>query len=298
MDILKKPMPSGVWLFAGERALSGGALLFAAFGGLRMVQEEVPRGGTAALALLGLLLVLTAAGLTKRKMWGWLLAVIETVVMVVAGVVGVTYAALSFPAALGRGWLAGFIAVVLVSFVAMIALLAFLIQARAFFKDRDHDWRVGKWNQGLVISVIVLLAVRIIAAGVVAVNLDSLRSAGGGGMSELEHAVAYCGTLDADKQRNSCFTQIAVAAFDAGEKLPVDFCSRVSVEAPQLKFLCIAYARQIESCTAFPVVRERILCRALVSGKVEECATLADEERAVCESTVAGYLETLRQEQK
>jgi hypothetical protein len=292
MGTNKKKMPAGVWIFVAERALHGILLMIIALGWWQAVRGK----WSLWLLLLGILLLMTAVGVARRRWWGWLLSVIEAVGGIAGGVVGMTYAALSFPAGLGRGWLWAFIAVAVVSFAALIAMLAALAQAQSYFKESEQYWRVEKWNRVLAVSVIALVVVRVAVGGVVVKNIGALRTAGEGVKTELEQAIGYCDGLGAGTQKDSCYLQVAVAAGEQGDALPADFCMRVSPAQPQLKFLCIAYARQIESCDAFEAARERALCRGLVSGNVRECAALDASEQDVCINTVNGYLETLRNE--
>ncbi|OGL83660.1 hypothetical protein A3B36_01235 [Candidatus Uhrbacteria bacterium RIFCSPLOWO2_01_FULL_55_36] len=293
MNTLKNKMPGGVWALAVGLTIAGCALLLVSRNAWRMAGG----GGWAwGAACAGAALIATAMGVMRRKWWGWLLVVIETVAAIAWGIVGVTYAALSLPAEWGRGWLAGCIAAALIAFAALIALLIALAQARPYFKDRDHQWQAEKWSRTMAASVVAAGAASLLLIGGAVMRVQRL-----GALPHAEDALAqairYCDSLGAGTDKDSCYVQIAVAAAEQRAALPDDFCARVSMSEPQLKFLCVAYARQIESCDAFAVARERALCRGLTSGNAGECGSLEASEREVCVSTVAGYLETLRNEQ-
>ncbi|MFA4872957.1 MAG: hypothetical protein WC659_03425 [Patescibacteria group bacterium] len=297
----------GVKVVALERAATGLALLAVAFAPAAVISLARVRTSVALapqlkvlLFLAGVFVLVTAVGLWKRKKWGWGLMVLQVVVAMMASVVGTSFAAASWPSQLGRWWVAGFVAGILLCITALVVLLIGLFQIKWFFsQEEDEDFHKGS-GRLLIVAVCVLVAVRIAAWGALDVTYSSAPAGAGGEeniSAALTQSLAYCETQEEGVKRDSCFTQVAIAAASAGDTLPPDFCDSVSPESSQLKFLCIAYARQPESCNAFESIRQQALCRALVTGNVEECAAIESvEEQELCRQMVVGYLEEVRKE--
>lgn len=295
----------GVKMLALERAATGLALLTAA--GAPAAVVSLARIDTSfvlapqfkiLLFLAGVFVLATAVGLWKRKKWGWALMVMQAAIALMASVVGTSFAAASWPDYLGRWWVAGFVAGILLCFTALVALLTGLFQIKWYFQQED-DEEIHKGNGSLlIIAVCALIAARVAAFGalgasIILVPADADNT--GALSDELVRSIEYCGTVEEGAKRDSCFAQIAVAAASAGDTLPPDFCDSVSQENPQLKFLCIAYARQPESCYAFESARQQALCRALVTGNQEECAAIESaDDQEMCRSTVEGYIEEVK----
>ncbi len=297
----------GVKALALERAATGMALLAAACAPAAVISLARVRTSLvlapqlkALLFFAGVFIIITAVGLWKRKKWGWVCMVLQAIIAMMGGVMGTSFAAASWPDYLGRWWVAGFVAGIVLCITALVALLPGLFQIKWFFsQEEDEDFHKGSGSL-LIIAVCVVVAVRIAAWGALDVTYSGAPAdtVGEENMSAaLAQSIAFCGTQDAGIKRDSCFTQVAIAAASAGDALPTDFCDSVSPENTQLKFLCIAYARQPESCYAFESVRQQALCRALVTGNTEECAAIESaDERETCKQMVEGYLEEARKE--
>lgn len=297
----------GVKVVALERAATGLALLAAACApaaviGLARVRTSLVLAPQVKvlLFLAGVFVLVTAVGLWKRKKWGWGLMVLQAVVAMMGGVVGTSFAAASWPDYLGRWWVAGFVAGILLCITALVALLIGLFQIKWFFsQEEDEDFHKGS-GRLLIIAVCALIFVRIAAWG--ALNVTFSTASANAEDEEnisaaLTQSLAYCEAQEEGVKRDSCFTQVAIAAASVGDALPLDYCARVSLQEPQLKFLCIAYARQPESCGAFGSARQQALCRGLVMGNAEECTAIENaDEQEMCRQMVAGYLEEVRKE--
>ncbi|MEW6610051.1 MAG: hypothetical protein AB1352_00265 [Patescibacteria group bacterium] len=290
---------------AVERAATGAALMAVAL--MPAVVVSLTRIGVSfvlapqfkvLLLFVGIFVLVTAMGLWKRKGWGWVLMVVQVLSALVGSVIGTSYLAASWPEFLGRWWVAGFVGSVLIGMTALVALLVCLFQFKWYFRqEEDEDLHRGNGFL-LIVAVCALVAVRIAAAAALGVSFTpvSTNNRGTRALSDaVVSAVEYCNSIKEGVSRDSCFTQIAVAAASTGDALPPNFCDSVSPENPQLKFLCIAYARQPESCLAFESIRHQVLCRSLVTGNADECAAAASrEEEELCRRTVEGYIDEVR----
>ncbi len=304
----KKPLH---WLkiFGYERIATGIFFLWAT-GGTAYFSSSVIGGTTGGgfqlssfaqgvLSVSGLILIASGIGLIKEKAWARVAVMVEIAIAGAFGIVAITLIVLSWPEGWGRWALVFFILFIIVLYVALVSLFVSLL--------RMHGWaRRGEWHgHGEKGGATMALAL----AGFVIVRLVAWQSLGievGGDADSqslphqegatLQEAVQYCDTLSGQPQ-SQCYVQVAVAAASSGDALPQDFCQAVGNNEPQLKFLCIAYARQPESCATFGTIREQALCQGLVSGDASACDAINTiEDQAQCVTTVEGYIDAYQKE--